>query len=66
MHHFTIDQVFRYKMASKMAAKIVYLNESNPKYTPVVNELRPRSQKREIKSYTALNIILLHISLMYP
>ena len=66
MHHFTIGQVFRYKMASKMAAKIVYLNESNPKYTPVVNELRPRSQKMEIKSYTALNIILLHINLMYP
>ena len=66
MHHFTIGQVFRYKMASKMAAKIVYLNESNPKYTPVVNELRPRSQKMEIKSYTVLNIILLHINLMYP
>ena len=66
MHHFTIGQVFRYKMASKMAAKIVYLNESNPKYTPVVNELRPRSQKMEIKSHTALNIILLHINLMYP
>ena len=66
MHHFTIGQVFRYKMASKMAAKIVYSNESNQKYTPVVNELRPRSQKMEIKSYTALNIILLHINLMYP
>ena len=66
MHHFTIGHVFRYKMASKTAAKIVYLNESNPKYTPAVNELRPRSQKMEIKSYTALNIILLHINLMYP
>ena len=66
MHHFTIGQVFRYKMAFKMAAKIVYINESNPKYTPVVYVLRSRSQKWEIKSYTALNIIILHINLMYP
>ena len=66
MHHFIIGQVFRYKMASKMAAKIVYLNESNPKYTPVVYELRLSSQKWEMKSYTVWNIILLHIDLMYP
>ena len=65
MRHFIIGQVFRYKMASKMAAKIVYLNESSPKYTPVVYKLRSRSQKWEIKSYTALNIILLHTNLMY-
>ena len=45
MHHFIIGQVFRYKMATKMAAKIVYLNESNPKYIPVVYVLRSRSQK---------------------
>ena len=44
MRHFVIGQVFRYNMASKMATKIVYLNESNTKYTPVVNELRLRSQ----------------------
>ena len=66
MHHFIIGQIFRYKMAAKMAAKIVYLNESNPKYTPVVYVLRSRSQKWEIKSYTALNIIILLINLMYP
>ena len=66
MHHCIIEQVFKYKMASKMAVKIVYLNESNPKYTLVVYELRSRSQKWEIKLYTALNIILLHINLMYP
>ena len=53
MHNFIIEQVFRYKMASKMAAKIINLNESNPKYTPGVYELRSRSQKWEIKSYTA-------------
>ena len=66
MHHFIIGQVFKYKMASKMVAKIVYLNESIPKYAPVVYELRSRSHKWEIKSYTALNMILLHINLMYP
>ena len=66
MHYFIIGQVFRYKMASKMVAKIVYLNESNPKYTPVVYVLRSRSQKLEIKSHTALNIIILHINFMYP
>ena len=44
MRHFVIGQVFRYNMASKMATKIVYLNESNTKYTPVVYELRLRSQ----------------------
>ena len=66
MRHFVIGQVFRYNMASKMATKIVYLNESNTKYTPVVYELRLRSQKWEIKSCTALNIVLLHINLMYP
>ena len=48
MHHFIIGQVFRYKMVSKMAAKIVYLNESIRKYTPDVYELRSRSQKWEI------------------
>ena len=52
MHHFIIGQGFRYKMASKMLAKIVYLNESNPKYTPVVYELRSRSQKWEMNSYS--------------
>ena len=65
MHNFIIGQGFRYKMASKMLAKIVYLNESNPKYTPVVYELRSRSQKWEMNSYKALNIKLLHINL-YP
>ena len=35
-HHFIIRQFVRYKMASKMAAKIVHLNESNPKYNPDV------------------------------
>ena len=49
-----------------MAAKIVYLNDSNPKYFFVVDELRSMTQKWEIKAYTALNIILLHINLMYP
>ena len=66
MNHLMIGQVFRYKMATKMAAKIVYLNESNPKYIPVVYVLHSRSQKWEIKSYTALNIMKLHINLMYP
>ena len=64
MHHFIIGQVFRYKMAAKMSAKIGYLKESNPKYTLVVYVLRPRSQKWEIKSYTALNIMILHINLI--
>ena len=36
MHHLIIGQFVRYKMASKMAAKIVHLNESNPKYIPAV------------------------------
>ena len=65
-HRFIIGQFVRYNMASKMAAKIVYLNESNPKYTTVVYELRSMSQKWEVKAYTALNIIFLHINLMNP
>ena len=44
MHHFTIGQDFRYNKVAKIAAQTVYLNESNPKYTPVVYALRPRSQ----------------------
>ena len=49
MHNFIIGQVFIYKMAAKVAAKIVYLNESNPKYTPVVYVLLSRSHKWENK-----------------
>ena len=62
MNHFIIGQFVRYnfqKMVSKMAAKIVYVNESNPKYTPVVYESHSRSQKWETKADTSLNIILL-------
>ena len=65
-NHFIIGQFVRNKMVSKMAARIFYLNDSNPKYTPFVYELRSMLQKWEIKAYTALNIILLHINLMYP
>ena len=36
MRHFIIEKVFSYKMASKMAAKIVHLNESNPNYIHVI------------------------------
>ena len=56
MHHFIIGQVFRHKMAAMMAAKIVYLNESYPKYTSVVYVLRSMSQWK-IKSYEKLNHI---------
>ena len=41
-------------MGSKMAAKIVYLNESNPKYTPV--EFSSRSQKWERACYRVWEI----------
>ena len=46
MHHFIIEQFVRYKMAFKMAAKIVYLNMKVTQNTlPVVSKLRSRSQK---------------------
>ena len=63
MHHFIIGQFVRYKMASKMAAKIVYQMKVK-RDTPVVYELRSSSQKWEIKAYTAVNIVLLHINLI--
>ena len=66
MHHLIIGQFVRYKMASKMAAKIVHLNESNPKYTPAVIYRTEGHKKWEIKAYIALHITLLPINLMYP
>ena len=48
MHHFIIGQDFRYKKVAKMAAQTVNLNEINPKYTPVVYVLRPRSQNGKL------------------
>ena len=53
-------------MASKMVAKIVYLNESNPKYTPVVYEFRSRSEKMgNLIIYSFEHNITTH-NLMYP
>ena len=64
MHHFIIGQFVRYKMTSKMATKTALF------YILIKNTLLlflscTKPLKWENKAHTLLNIILLHIYLMY-